>query len=584
MLKFIYQAAKPFRLYILGVFIIGALWAIESALRPYLVKLILDTLSLGYNQEVLEHAVFFVYILLGWTVFVVLSYRLYDYCILKIGPSIKQEITLKLTQHVIGHDHSFFQDNFSGSLMNKINDVALGVRELIVIFADKLFSRILMLCVVIGTLYYVDFKFGLISSVWALSLLLVAFLCGKKGKHLSDVASEKGTILTGKVVDVFSNIMSVRLFSGKNKEIKNIQNWTQDRLIHEQKLEWFFLKIWAFQGISFLVVEALCLYVLIQGWKQGYTSVGDFALILGLNGAIIENMWTFSKDVADFVEHLGKATQGLRVITQSHKIQDILIPQDFKMPKGDIQFCDVVFGYKKLSPLFDGLNVKIGQGEKVGLVGYSGSGKSTFVNLILRLFDIESGTIMIDHHDIKNISQESLRQSISLIPQDPALFHRTVIENIWYARPDASLEEVISASKLAHAHEFIEQMENGYDTRVGERGTKLSGGQRQRIAIARAILKKAPILLLDEATSALDSLTEQSIQESLRGLMEMSTTLVIAHRLSTILDMDRIIVFDQGRIVQDGSHEDLFHQEGLYKKMWSAQIGGFLPDQLYKKG
>lgn len=377
--------------------------------------------------------------------------------------------------------------------------------------------------------------------------------------------------------------MSVRLFLGKKKEMNNVQNWTQDRLVHEQKLEWFFLKIWAFQGVSFLAVEILCLYILVQGWKQGQITVGDFALILGLNGAIVENMWTFSKDVSDFVEHLGKTSQGLRIITQDHKIQDMQNPEDFKILKGAIQFRDVVFGYKKASPLFDGLSVKINQGEKVGLVGYSGSGKSTFVNLILRLFDIQSGKIIIDNYDIKRITQESLRQFISLIPQDPALFHRTILENIWYARPDASFEEVIQASKLAYAHEFIEQMENKYDTHVGERGAKLSGGQRQRIAIARAILKKAPILLLDEATSALDSLTEQLIQESLKNLMKTSTTLVVAHRLSTILDMDRIIVFDQGRVIQDGSHEELFCQEGLYKKMWSAQIGGFLPDQLYKK-
>ena len=245
---------------------------------------------------------------------------------------------------------------------------------------------------------------------------------------------------------------------------------------------------------------------------------------------------------------------------------------------GEIVFENASFQYREATPLFDQLNVRIQAGEKVGLVGYSGSGKTTFAHLILRLFDLESGRILIDGQDIGRVSQNSLRQSVSFIPQDPTLFHRSILENIRYAKPDATEAEVVLAAKAAHADEFIMALPEGYEALVGERGVKLSGGQRQRIAIARAMLKNAPILILDEATSALDSITEHLIQESLDQLMEAKTTIVIAHRLSTLLHMDRIIVFHHGQIVESGSHRALLEKNGRYAQLWKSQVGGFLPD------
>ena len=240
----------------------------------------------------------------------------------------------------------------------------------------------------------------------------------------------------------------------------------------------------------------------------------------------------------------------------------------------------MTFHYDEGAHLFNNKNVIIQSGQKVGLVGLSGSGKSTFVNLILLLFDVESGKIVIDGQNIRKVTQESLRENIAMIPQDVSLFHRTLMENIRYGRTDATDEEVIDASKKAHCHEFISQLKEGYESLVGERGIKLSGGQRQRIAIARALLKNAPILILDEATSALDSLTEKLIQDSLHALMQGRTTIVIAHRLSTLSEMDRILVFDKGQIVEDGSHDDLLKAKGHYSRMWAMQAGGFLPDHL----
>jgi ATP-binding cassette, subfamily B, bacterial len=320
-------------------------------------------------------------------------------------------------------------------------------------------------------------------------------------------------------------------------------------------------------------------WLLIDGRAKGTITIGDFALIFALTAQIFECMWGVSNEVTRFTEHFGKITQGLRLTTQAHDIQDEPSAPALQVTKGEICFNKVHFQFSDVEPLFSNKSVVIRAGQKVGLVGYSGSGKSTFVNLILRVFELQSGEIRIDGQDISKVTQNSLRQVISMIPQDPALFHRTLFENIQYGKLDATQDEIIQAAKKAHAHAFITLLPAGYESLVGERGIKLSGGQRQRITIARAILKNAPILILDEATSALDSVTENLIQESLLELMQGKTTLVVAHRLSTLLYMDRILVFDKGKIVEDGTHDDLLSKNGRYKTLWDAQVGGFLPEK-----
>ncbi|MBX9620427.1 MAG: ATP-binding cassette domain-containing protein [Alphaproteobacteria bacterium] len=314
-------------------------------------------------------------------------------------------------------------------------------------------------------------------------------------------------------------------------------------------------------------------------WSHHLITVGDIVVIFNTSWNIIISLWWASIELPNAFKEIGICRQALTLLQVPVSLVDAPGAKDIAVKEGKIQFQKVHFQYGKSTALFTNKSVLIQPGQKIGLVGFSGSGKSTFVNLILRLFDISSGQILIDGQDIAKVTQDSLRKSIALIPQDPTLFHRTIIENIRYGRPEASDEEVIVAAQRAHAHEFIMTLSEGYHTLVGERGVKLSGGQRQRIAIARAILKDAPILILDEATSALDSVTEALIQESLSHLMEGRTTIVVAHRLSTLLDMDRLLVFDQGKIVEDGSHAALVKKEGLYKTLWSAQVGGFLPDK-----
>jgi len=301
-------------------------------------------------------------------------------------------------------------------------------------------------------------------------------------------------------------------------------------------------------------------------------------MVAGLAIMLIEAARGLSRSFLEFFEYLGNISDGVSVFVQSHEIVDKADAAVLQVDRGEISFVDVSFVYPEGLHIFEHLNVRIEPKQQVGLVGFSGSGKSTFVNLVLRLFEPSAGVINIDGQDILGVTQDSLRENVSMIPQDPQLFHRSLMENIRYGRLDATDDEVIEAAKKAHAHDFILQTELRYDSLVGERGVKLSGGQRQRIAIARAILKNAPILILDEATSSLDSVTEKKIQLGLENLMQGRTVVVVAHRLSTISHMDRILVFDEGKIIEDGSHQQLLQANGHYAHLWNMQAGGFLPE------
>ncbi len=313
-------------------------------------------------------------------------------------------------------------------------------------------------------------------------------------------------------------------------------------------------------------------------WADGDLTVGEFSMVAGLAIMLIEAARGLSRTFLEFFEYLGNIGDGVSVFVQPHEIVDKPGAAELEVERGEIVFDDVGFSYPEGLPVFEHLSVAIEPRQQVGLVGFSGSGKSTFVNLILRLFECNSGSIRIDGQDILDVTQDSLRRNVSMIPQDPQLFHRSLMDNIRYGRLEATDDEIIEAARRAHAHEFILQTEQGYDSLVGERGVKLSGGQRQRIAIARAILKDAPILILDEATSSLDSVTEKKIQQGLANLMQGRTVVVIAHRLSTIAHMDRILVFDRGSIVEDGRHDALLAGNGHYARLWNMQAGGFLPE------
>ena len=359
--------------------------------------------------------------------------------------------------------------------------------------------------------------------------------------------------------------------------IEYLYRFLQKNVRKSEALEWYILKIKIFQGTSSTLLMGSMMYILIIMRSKDMVTVGDFAFILTLSLTIVRAVWYLAGQLVKFSKEIGVCKQAINVIQIPHEIQDKEDAKDIKISEGEIKFNSVCFTYDDDNVVFKNHNIKIKAGEKIGLVGNSGAGKSTFISLILRHYDVDSGSVTIDGQDISEITYESLRKNIAVIPQETILFHRSIMENIRYGNLDASDEQVIVAAKLANCHEFIMDMEDEYNTIVGERGNKLSGGQRQRISIARAILKNAPILILDEATSALDSIAESKIQESLKFLMKDRTTIAIAHRLSTIAGMDRIIVFKNGKIHESGTHQQLLDNDDHYAELWYMQSEGFMP-------
>jgi ATP-binding cassette subfamily B protein len=395
---------------------------------------------------------------------------------------------------------------------------------------------------------------------------------------LSIEISDQQTKIMGNIVDLLSNIANLKFFPNRNFEENRTADFENVYTKSYQKRGFFLLKFYLVQGFTFSAYFAFCIIALIWLYSKNLVTLGDFMMVFTINCFAIQLMWNAANEVRTFLEDFGTVKQALDIVSKPLEIKDG--EHVLKVTKGEIIFENVEFGYKNSVPLFSGKNVVIKPGQKVGLVGRSGGGKSTFVNLILRLFDVEKGRILIDGQDISLATQDSLRTSIGVIPQDPSLFHRSLAENISYGKNGATELEVVESAKNAHAHDFIMHLPKNYESLVGERGIKLSGGQRQRIAIARAFLKNAPILILDEATSQLDSITENFIQDSLQKLMENKTVIVVAHRLSTLEAMDRILVFESGKIVEDGSHQELIALNGSYKKLWNAQNGGVLTNQV----
>jgi ATP-binding cassette subfamily B protein len=421
--------------------------------------------------------------------------------------------------------------------------------------------------------------FSLVMIGWFCVHITIALYFATECTKRSKIHSESRSVITGKIVDMFTNIVAVKSFARQGFEMKNLELFQQSEQDNHSLVFRLMFKMRLIQAIGVFTMMGVGLtWLEIHFWQEGLITAGDVTYIFYTSWSLIIMAWITGIELPNFFKEVGICNQALKLIERQHDVIDVEDAKEIKITKGVIKFENVTFNYRRGNNIFENKNVTINSKQKVGLVGFSGSGKTTFVNLMLRFFDIESGTIKIDEQDISKVRHESLCSQISLIPQDPTLFHRSIMDNIRYGNIDATNEDVVRVAKLAQCHEFIEQMPLAYDSPVGERGVKLSGGQRQRIAIARAILKNAPILILDEATSALDSVTEKHIQAGLKILMQGRTTIVIAHRLSTLSEMDRILVFDKGHIIEDGSHAELLKQNGHYAYMWNMQSGGFLPE------
>ncbi len=413
-------------------------------------------------------------------------------------------------------------------------------------------------------------------------MLLRAFV--PRMRDRSKVVSEARSMLTGRVVDTYTNILTVKLFA----RARNEDAYVRDAIDEHTALFHTSLRLNTLFSFCLTTLNAMLVTgtaaIAIALWTHGKVGVGTVAMALPLSWQIINIAGWVAMRITEIFENIGVVQEGMMTIAKPIGLADRADAEPLTVTSGEIAFDDVRFGYGRESGLIEGLTLTVRAGERIGLVGRSGAGKSTLVNLLLRFFDIEDGRILIDGQDIAAATQESLRTQISVVTQDTSLLHRSIRENIRYGRPEATDAEIVAAAKLAHAHEFIEDLEDwrgrrGYDAQVGERGVKLSGGQRQRVAIARVILKNAPILVLDEATSALDSEVEGAIQASLDTLMAGKTVIAIAHRLSTIARMDRLVILDHGHIVEQGSHEELLRAGGHYAMLWRRQSGGFIDSE-----
>ena len=484
-------------------------------------------------------------------------------------------------RYLLGQSMSFFQNEFSGRISAKVMQTALSVRETVMKLFDVLNYVIVYFS---GTLVIAA------SSDWRLMLPFIAWIVGyiwllwyfiPKLRIASEAQADARSLMTGRVVDSYTNIATVKLFSHHEREEKFAREGFENfqKTVHTQMR--------LVSKFSFSVYFSNCLLLFAVGsiglllWQKGDILVGAVAvgigLVLRLNGMAQWIMWEMSA----LFENIGIVEDGMHSIAQDRLVEDKPNAKELVVSHGDIRFENVGFHYGKGKGVIENLNLEIKPGQKVGIVGRSGAGKSTLVNLLLRFHDVETGRILIDGQNIADISQESLRANIGVVTQDTSLLHRSLRENIMYGRPDASHDDMLKAVQDAQAEDFITGLRDqncrvGYDAFVGERGARLSGGQRQRIAISRVILKDAPILILDEATSALDSEVEAAIQENLTRLMRGKTVLAIAHRLSTIAEMDRLIVMDKGKIIEDGSHEELLHKNGVYASLWHRQVGGHL--------
>ncbi len=482
--------------------------------------------------------------------------------------------------YMIGHPALFFADNFGGSLVQKISKYANAFRKL----KDKILSDgfpiiIRSIGTIIAVYALLPHKYAYLFAAFFFVFIFSGIILSKFKLKYDIAAAELDSKTTGALADSITNHSSIQFFTGHDYEKKHvgavINNQYKATLLNWRLWD----SIFAVQAIFTVAIEIGIFWIAIEDWYLGLIGLPIFIILQTYLNNLISVLWNWASLVRTYYEGFSDAQEMATILDMPYKIVD-RNNSILENIKGDISFEDVTYIYdKNNTKVLDKFSIKITAGQKVALVGKSGAGKTTLVRLIMRLFDVTGGKITVDGINISDVTQKNLREKIAFVPQDTALFHRTLMENIRYGRRDATDEEVKRAASLAHCDEFIERLPLKYETHVGERGVKLSGGERQRVAIARAILKDAPILILDEATSSLDSHSEMLIQDALHNLIKNKTTIIIAHRLSTIRQMDRIVVLEEGKIVEDGTHDDLLNKDmGVYKKLWDLQAGGFLEE------
>lgn len=504
--------------------------------------------------------------------------RLQSRSIMYLEMHVMRDLMSSAFGYLIGHSHSFFVSRFSGALTHKVSRFARVYESLTDAVMLQFFPTALFVGGAIVVLALQHPLLGLSLFAWTVVFMGFQLWVSHLRQPARKVRSEAESHSTAVLADAISNHATVQLFSGYKHERSAVWQ-AAEKLRKATERVWYADDwIWGAIGLLMISINVGMLYIATVLWGKGLLTVGDFVLIQAYLLTTFDHLFGINRELRRFFASLADAQEMVALLETPHEIQDKRGARHLAIERGEVWFDDVSFGFHDATSVLHQFNLQIAGGERVALVGPSGAGKSTVTKLLLRLYDVDAGEIKIDKQNIAGVTQDSLRDAIAFVPQEPILFHRTLMENIRYGWRDATDEEVIEAAKKAHCHEFISKLPLGYDTYVGERGVKLSGGERQRVAIARAILKDAPILILDEATSSLDSESEALIQDALNILMEGKTVIVIAHRLSTIMKMDRIVVMEEGRIAAQGSHLQLVKERGLYQKLWNIQAGGFIGD------
>lgn len=580
-----WQHTKVYKLWFWIATIGSALGVIfQDIIPPLIVARLFGKLQIAYSShETLSFSGFMPYLLTyaGFLLLAVAVWRAQGYFVWKFETYVRRDIALRIYNHLQAQSQRFHADRFGGALVSQANKFNNGYEKILDEFIWSITSGLTALLVSLGVLFFVSYKFALVLvSVISLYMLIMALRMQKQFPY-NRRSAETDSEQTAALADAITNMSTIRAFANEDLETKRFARATGKTLTTNMTLAKEVLKTDILSHSQTNMFHIIALFFGLIAVTSFHTDVSILYLAIAYTQGIVNRLWQFGRIMRNINQALGDSAEMTDILTIEPEVQDPVTPLEPNMHRGHIEFDHVNFYYpdsNKRLPLFENLSFSIKPGEKVGLVGHSGGGKTTVTRLIMRFMDIQGGHIFIDGQDISAIAQRSLRSQIASVPQESVLFHRTIAENIGYGRPDATTREIKAVAKMAHAHEFIVQLPNQYETLVGERGVKLSGGQRQRISIARAMLKNAPILLLDEATSALDSDSEQLIQDALWKLMEGRTAIVIAHRLSTIQKMDRIIVLEHGEIVEQGTHRELLRINKVYAKLWAHQSGGFIDE------
>lgn len=576
---FIVYCLRQFRGLMLLMLIFETGQAATSILVPYAVKAVMDAVALQPRVDDIWLAFERPLLLLaGLAIAEILFSRASGAVLIIMGPRLRQRTSRLLYAYLQQHSPRYFANQFAGSLAHRISETAMSVNHTTWSVLCDFWPISITFIVSVALLFGVHDGLGAFVGGWVLLYVAVSYWLATRCQPYAQRYAATRSLVNGKIVDSVSNMLNAKLFARLDYERDYLEDFLETEVREGRRTFWYMERVRWFQFTAAALLKFGTIGYALWLWNAGAIGVGDFAMATGLTLLVIGDARNLTRRFLEFFEYVGNVANGVDTIVKPHEIIDAPDAKSLQVSAGRIEFRNVDFAYEPGRPVFQSLNVVIEPGQRVGLVGFSGSGKSTFVALILRNYEPQSGQILIDGQDIAQATQDTLHAQVSLIPQDPSLFHRTLRENIAYGNLQADNDAIRHAAVMANADQFIAAMPEGYQSLVGERGIKVSGGQRQRIAVARVMLKDAPILILDEATSSLDSVTEKTIQDNLDRAMGRKTVIAIAHRLSTIAHLDRILVFDQGRIVEDGSHDQLLAQKGYYHRLWSMQAGGFLPD------